>query len=563
MANKKEITDNKSTWLSKSLSLSSVTQLYVRGVTFTIDRELLAAKSARVSAIIREDPKADISYFLQEIPGDPAAFEILARFCHGYALTLSTENVIPLIVLACYFEMDENHCENNLLKGAFTVFEQKVLPSWNETVKALSCAEHILQQAIHLGLMDTCIDSIVKKALSDPRLLGEPIKNLDFDGESSEEEDFRPNARRRLFDKDWKSEDLTRLSLQLYEPIIHSMNQNGVPSKYLAASLCEYANKWVLSGDDLSIYARNSRRDIIEAIERLLPHDKGLFPTTLLLEMLRAAIGLKASAECMNGFEKRIGKQLEYATVKDLLIPSQGYANEIQYDIECLRKLMKHFYGNYSSSDISGLITVAELMEELLIEISSDVDLKVSNFTGFADLALSASHGTGINSDGIYRAIDTYLDKHSFLTETEKEEVCRVLDCQKMSAEACGHAAKNERLPLRVVVQVLFAVQLQLRDQIQREVQDSQDVFRNSEIDVEEEANIEMEKTSARVKELEEECQLMKQGIDSNRYDNNNSTIATVNKKKNGMWRKIKRKLGCMTTNIHEYQVIKKKKVQL
>lgn len=37
------------------------------------------------------------------------------------------------------------------------------------------------------------------------------------------------------------------------------------------------------------------------------------------------------------------------------------------------------------------------------------------------------------------------------------------MDSQKLSLEACTHAAQNERLPLRVVVQVLFFEQLQLR----------------------------------------------------------------------------------------------------
>lgn len=40
------------------------------------------------------------------------------------------------------------------------------------------------------------------------------------------------------------------------------------------------------------------------------------------------------------------------------------------------------------------------------------------------------------------------------------------MDCQKLSLEACTHAAQNERLPLRVVVQVLFFEQLQLRSSI-------------------------------------------------------------------------------------------------
>lgn len=36
------------------------------------------------------------------------------------------------------------------------------------------------------------------------------------------------------------------------------------------------------------------------------------------------------------------------------------------------------------------------------------------------------------------------------------------MDCQKLSIDACTHAAQNERLPLRVVVQVLFAEQVKI-----------------------------------------------------------------------------------------------------
>nr|CAB3482044.1 unnamed protein product [Digitaria exilis] len=55
---------------------------------------------------------------------------------------------------------------------------------------------------------------------------------------------------------------------------------------------------------------------------------------------------------------------------------------------------------------------------------------------------------------------------HPNLSESDKEELCRVMDCQKLSLEACTHAAQNDRLPLRVIVQVLFFEQLQLRNSI-------------------------------------------------------------------------------------------------
>lgn len=38
-----------------------------------------------------------------------------------------------------------------------------------------------------------------------------------------------------------------------------------------------------------------------------------------------------------------------------------------------------------------------------------------------------------------------------------------MMDCQKLSQDACTHVAQNERLPVQVVVQVLYIEQLRLR----------------------------------------------------------------------------------------------------
>lgn len=45
---------------------------------------------------------------------------------------------------------------------------------------------------------------------------------------------------------------------------------------------------------------------------------------------------------------------------------------------------------------------------------------------------------------------------HPDLSKSERKRICRTLDCKKLSIEMCMHAAQNEMLPLRVVVQVLF-----------------------------------------------------------------------------------------------------------
>lgn len=46
----------------------------------------------------------------------------------------------------------------------------------------------------------------------------------------------------------------------------------------------------------------------------------------------------------------------------------------------------------------------------------------------------------------------------------DRKKVCSVMDCQKLSREACAHAAQNDRLPVQTVVQVLYYEQQRLRD---------------------------------------------------------------------------------------------------
>ncbi|KAM1363064.1 hypothetical protein FF1_027980 [Malus domestica] len=549
-----------SSWLSRP-TLAPDLQPNVLGAPF-IDKVLLAEKSAKVAALLIQKSQDDLSRFLRNIPADTDTLELVARFYHGFEIQMSSENIVPLICVAHYLEMTENHSKNNLLSKALSYFQERILPSWNETVKAFRATEKFLQQSVKLGLIDACIDSIIQKALANPSLLGEPINNLmkyDDDSEDDDEEGNRPSARRRLFVLDWQSEDLTTLSLPIYEPVILGMNKHDVPSRYVAASLCNYTKKWVFSssGEEDKM---NYQREILEAVERLLPHDIGLLPCTLLFEILRFAILLEVSSDCRNGIEIRIGKQLERATVKDLLIPSQGYSKEMQYEIGCLRRILKVFYGSFTSSDVSGLVAVAELIEEFLAEIASDIDLKIGTFVELAEMSIAASLGIQRTSDGIYRAVHIYLDKHRHLTEMEREEVCQVLDFKKMSPEACEHATKNEMLPLRVVVQVLFAGQLQLRDTIINEVQGSDERTtkeaaeeNEAKLDVGEgEMRSEMDKMSIKVMELERECYKMRKEIE-------NGCNPKV-KEKTSLWREMKRKFGCINSVGDSNCQLKKKK---
>lgn len=61
----------------------------------------------------------------------------------------------------------------------------------------------------------------------------------------------------------------------------------------------------------------------------------------------------------------------------------------------------------------------------------------------------------------LYLAASVMLvQEHPSLTKSEKMKICGLMDCRKLSTDACIHAVQNERLPLRVVVQVLFFQQM-------------------------------------------------------------------------------------------------------
>ncbi|RRT41677.1 hypothetical protein B296_00052169 [Ensete ventricosum] len=99
-------------------------------------------------------------------------------------------------------------------------------------------------------------------------------------------------------------------------------------------------------------------------------------------------------------------------------------------------------------------ITVAKLVEDYLIEIAKDPNLPLSKFFDLAEILPSDSRPV---HDGLYHAIDTYLkQEHPGLSKSEKKKLCGLMNCKKLSGDACAHAMQNERLPLRLVVQILY-----------------------------------------------------------------------------------------------------------
>ncbi|GKB84929.1 TMV resistance protein N-like protein isoform X1, partial [Tanacetum coccineum] len=212
--------------------------------------------------------------------------------------------------------------------------------------------------------------------------------------------------------------------------------------------------------------------------------------------------------------------QLDQASIEDILIPNMGYSSETLYEIDCVQRILDQFMLMERDQEQDG----SEITESGFNEDEDDDDELIGNSRSLTPMTMVAN------------LIDNYLaevasDAHPWLTDSDRELLCRLTDCQKLSLEASTHAAQNERLPLRFIVQVLFFEQIRLRTSVAGclYVSDNYNsqTHLSSSIALPESGNVHLLTTGesdrrvvavddmrGRVSELEKECLTMKKEID-------------------------------------------------
>ncbi|GFP78908.1 BTB/POZ domain-containing protein npy5 [Phtheirospermum japonicum] len=210
---------------------------------------------------------------------------------------------------------------------------------------------------------------------------------------------------------------------------------------------------FTIKGNDVTKYSY-----VVETIISLLPTQKNCVSCGFLIKLLQASIFFECGEMGRAELMRRIAGQLDEASVGDLMIRSSNGDMTSVCDVDVVRELVERFAMREHGDGMDGYSDVSKgkvgrLVDGYLAEAARDSTLTLSKFVGLAEMVSGyprASH------DGIYRAVDMYLKEHPSLTKSEKKRICRLMDCKKLSAAACAHAVQNERLPLRVVVQVLF-----------------------------------------------------------------------------------------------------------
>ncbi|PSS36030.1 BTB/POZ domain-containing protein [Actinidia chinensis var. chinensis] len=438
-------------------------------------------KSARLQKLVAvsNDVNND-EICVTDIPGGPAAFEICAKFCYGMTVTLNAYNVIAARCAAEYLEMYETVEKGNLIYKIEVFLNSSIFRSWKDSIIVLQTTKALLPWIEELKVVSHCLDSIASKASINTSKVewSYTYNRKKLPTENGNDPHWNGVRKQQLVPNDWWVEDLCELQIDLYKRVITTIKTKGkMSSDVIGEALKAYAHrrlpgfsKGMIQGGDVV-----KHRLVIEAIIWLLPMEKRSVPCDFLVRLLQAIISLEIGEMGRKKLMRRIGQQLEEATVADLCIQSPA-GKTTMFDIDLVQNLVEEFIKQDKSpptdfpdenefqevrspgfvSDASK-VKVAILVDGYLAEIGRDPNLHLSKFL---DLAQMVSDLSRPSHDGLYRAIDMYLKEHPGISKSERKRICRLMDCKKLSVEACKHAVQNERLPLRVVVQVLFFEQV-------------------------------------------------------------------------------------------------------
>lgn len=347
-------------------------------------------------------------------------------------ITLNAYNIVSTRCAAEYLEMHEMIEKGNLIYKVDVFLNSSVFRSWKDSIIALQTTKSMLPFSEELKITSHCIDAIASRASVD-------VSKVDWSytynrKKIAEENGTDPSwnaIRSRMVPNDWWVEDLCDLEIDLYKRVIMTVKNKGIVSnEVIGDALKAYAYR-KLPGSGKNVIQHNDMakfRSILDTIVWLLPLEKGSVSCSFLLKLLKAAISANSGETVKMELVKRVGLQLEEASVSDLLIRARD-GEEMMYDVHVVQKMLEEFTtqdriaetefengGEIQEIHRPGILSeasklmVAKLIDGYLAEIAKDPALPLSLFIGIADMVSRYSRPA---HDALYRAIDTYLKVNS------------------------------------------------------------------------------------------------------------------------------------------------------
>ncbi|OEL25075.1 BTB/POZ domain-containing protein [Dichanthelium oligosanthes] len=481
---------------SVSTEVATDLQILVDGCVYHLHKFPLLSKCMLLQALCADSGGASgggggDAVELPGFPGGAEAFEACAKFCYGITITVSARNLVPLRCAAAHLGMSEAADRGNLAAKLDAFLASCLLRRWKDALGVLHSTRHYAPLCEDLGLTSRCVDAVAALIINPDTAL--PAKSTSA--------------------SPWWAHDIAELGVDLFWRIMVAVKATGaVHEKTVGDALKAYARRWLpnVAKDGLSAdqpfdddagnadvkQITTRHRLLLEKIVSLLPAERDAVSCGFLLKLLKAANILSASAASKAELVRRVAWQLEEASVGDLLIPSLSCVSETLYDVDAVAAILDEFALRYaavapalalsgspddspahsgghrrsrsaesvsfdgtrrslSAAPVSqnALVRVGKLVDGFLIEVAKDPNMPLDKLLAIAEAVPDSGRP---EHDGLYKVVDTYLKAHPEMSKSARKRLCRVLNCRKLSEKACTHAAQNELLPLRVVVQVLF-----------------------------------------------------------------------------------------------------------
>ncbi|CAH9076499.1 unnamed protein product [Cuscuta europaea] len=440
-----------------SSDMPSDLTIKINNITYHLHKYPLLQKCGLLQRLISNTEDSDnVTLELHDTPGGEEALEICAKFCYGMTINVSAHNFVPVFCAAKFLRMTEAFEKGNLAVKLEAFLASCVLGGWKDSILALQTTEKLADWAENVGVTRKCIDSIVEKILTPPAKVR-----------------WSYTCSRHGFDKkqvksaprDWWTEDLAVLGIDLFRCIVTTVRSSGsLPPQLIGEALHVYAGRWLPNTRKSklpSIGGIDRKRNILETIVSMIPSDGDSVSLRFLLKLLSAANYLGASMVAKAELIRRSGERLHEARVNDLLLPPSQAGDETGsgFDVELVGVVLESFLRQWKRQAAgeekeSAMRKVGKLMDCYVQVVARDdpkmaVEKLVSLASAVPDVARPLH-------DELYQAVNIYLKVHPNLSKADRKLLCRILDCRKLSPEVCAHAVRNERLPLRTVVQVLY-----------------------------------------------------------------------------------------------------------
>ncbi|XP_043688243.1 BTB/POZ domain-containing protein At3g22104-like [Telopea speciosissima] len=420
---------------------------------FMVDKRILSSFSGRLNKLFGKSTasRKNLKVIFHDLPGGAEGFELTARFCYNNGqIEITPFNISLLHCVAHFMEMTKDiSATDNLIELTEEFLEGISYWSWSELLVALKQCQDFVPAIISSSILQKYLDSLIARVAAPaidvcPSASSPNSSAFRFSCDTGSTESFKNSYSRAT----WWFEDLASLNHTLIEKALRAMVAQKFDHVILSRFLFYYQKS------RYSNATSTEKCKITEiVVELLFLLDHSSVSCKSLFEILRVALRLNVKKCCQNRLENMIGSQLHQATVDSLLIPSPP-GSDYLYDVNLVLRFLKSFLSKgdcWTSS--TKLRKVASLMDLYIAEVAPDSCVKPSKFIAL----LTALPDTSRDSyDGIYLAMDMYLEVHPKLSKEEKTKICCALNYEKLSSEAFKHLARNSKFPSRMADQTLM-----------------------------------------------------------------------------------------------------------